>query len=77
MIRERSREADRTLRMENMVEVVPLARLRRSMYRNKRMRSELDYKNSLCQSIEAKVRQTCETAKGAPNSFARFKVVQC
>ena len=46
MRRVRRREADRMLRMENMVEVVPLTQLRRSMYRNRRMRSELDLHKS-------------------------------
>ena len=63
--------------MENMVEVVPLTQLNRSMCRNKCMMSESNLTSTVCQSIEAKVRQISETAEVTPNSFARPKADQC
>ena len=77
MRRVRRREADRMLRMENMVEVVPLTQLSRSICRNKCVMNESNLTSTACQLIEAKVRQISQTAEVIPNSFARPKVVQC
>ena len=69
MKRVRRREADRMLRMENMVEVVPLTQLGRSMDRNTCTSSELDLQEQCISRLRPSCVRLAKLEKALPTAL--------